>query len=110
MIDIEFKETPSGLVETRGFVLEKEDEEWILYPEPALKSCCRSGDIKKGIGLRGDIPRGCKGQCVTLQGHLDGRILEVVGMEGEHFSFWWSVLLLLILFGLVCARKKGQRR
>ena len=96
MSKIEIKALDDGKMEARGFLLQTGSDEWILYPEPSLKSCCHAGDLKMGLPLTGSIPTRCKGQCLTLQGTLQANVFEVSSSAETSFPFGLSALLLIL--------------
>ena len=97
MTKIEIKVIGEGRVEARGFLLQTGSDEWVLYPEPALKSCCHVGDLKMGLPLIGHIPTHCKGQCLTLQGILQANTFEVVSNTETSFPLGLSILILILM-------------
>ncbi len=103
MSNIEIKGIESGQVEARGFLLEEQGN-WILYPEPALNSCCRNGDLQMGLALTGAVPKECKGKCIAVHGNFQGNALNVTTTSSLTFPFW--VIPVLILFIFIWSKRK----
>ncbi len=110
MSKIEIKAQDDGRMEARGFLLQTGSDEWILYPEPALKSCCHAGDLKMGLPLTGHIPTQCKGQCLTLQGTLQANHFEVCSNTETSFPVGISILILTFMLLAFFAKHQFRKK
>ncbi len=88
----------------KGFPIYVEGAGWILYPEPKLKTCCRSGDVKEGVLLGGELPSLKEGHLLTLKGAYSDKNPHLFLVEGgnSELPFSWGWLLILVpLLGLI---------
>lgn len=99
-------------IQIRGFAYKKTDGQWILSPDPALKSCCVGAALKakEQIFLSGNFAPLSEAQAIVVQGNLHTHttrnvvhyFLDDAQIVSEG-SFPWSTLCLVfgaaLLFG-----------
>lgn len=106
-IDRSAPQTYPEEVVLRGFVYQAKNGDWILSPEPNLRSCCVGAAHKNDqqIVLQGDFSKSPSHQVINVKGQLStlnsGQIQKIVmqnpSVYTEETSFFYTIL---ILFGI----------